>query len=48
VREANNVEITRGISEGDTVVVTGLLFARAKAPLTIRSFKIPDSLTSTQ
>ncbi|HVV03034.1 MAG TPA: efflux RND transporter periplasmic adaptor subunit [Puia sp.] len=39
VREADNVEITKGISPGDTVVVTGVLFARPKAPLRIRSVK---------
>jgi len=35
-RLANNVEITSGINEGDTIVVTGVLFARPKAPLKIR------------
>jgi membrane fusion protein (multidrug efflux system) len=39
VRKANNVEITSGISAGDTVVVTGVLFARAKNPVSIRSVK---------
>jgi len=39
VREADNVEITKGVSPGDTVVVTGVLFARPKAQLRIRSVK---------
>jgi|SRR5450432_413206 len=37
VRLANNVEITKGIREGDTVVVTGVLFARPKSTLQIRN-----------
>jgi membrane fusion protein (multidrug efflux system) len=28
LRQANNVEITKGINSGDTVVVTGVLFVR--------------------
>ena len=39
VRQSNNVEITQGLNAGDTVVVTGVLFARPKAPLHIRSVK---------
>jgi len=39
VREADNVEITKGVSPGDTVVVTGVLFARPKSPLRIRNVK---------
>lgn len=42
VREANNVEITRGISPGDTVVVTGVLFARPKSALQVRTVKTLD------
>jgi membrane fusion protein, multidrug efflux system len=37
IRLANNVEITAGIKEGDTVVITGVLFARPKAPLQVRN-----------
>jgi membrane fusion protein (multidrug efflux system) len=37
IRLANNVEITAGMQEGDTVVVTGVLFARPKSPLTVRN-----------
>jgi membrane fusion protein (multidrug efflux system) len=37
IRLSNNVEITGGIKEGDTVVVTGVLFARPKSPLQVRN-----------
>ncbi len=37
IRLSNNVEITAGIKPGDTIVVTGVLFARPKAPLQIRN-----------
>ena len=46
VREANNVEITKGINAGDTVVVTGVLFARPNALLNIRSVKTLETLTA--
>lgn len=39
IRLANNVEITAGIREGDTVVVTGVLFARPKSPLQVRNVR---------
>lgn len=39
LRMANDVEITKGVNPGDTVVVTGVLFARPKAPLHVRSIK---------
>jgi len=42
IREANNVEITSGVNTGDTVVVTGVLFARPDAPLQVRSVKTLD------
>jgi membrane fusion protein (multidrug efflux system) len=42
VREANAVEIVSGIKQGDTIVVRGVLFARPKAPLKIRSVKSLD------
>ena len=44
LRTANNVEITKGIKPGDTVVVTGVLFARPKAPLKVRSVKTLEQL----
>jgi membrane fusion protein (multidrug efflux system) len=42
LRMANNVAITSGLDPGDTVVVTGVLFARPSAPLTIRNVKTID------
>lgn len=36
IRTANNVEITQGINEGDSVVVTGVLFAKPDAILKVR------------
>ncbi len=38
-RLADNVEITSGVSAGDTVVVTGVLFARPNSPVKVRSVK---------
>jgi len=39
VRLQSNVEITSGVSEGDSVIVTGVLFAKDKKPVTVRSVK---------
>ena len=39
LRLANNVEITKGINPGDSVVVTGVLFVRAKNPVQVRNVK---------
>ena len=39
VREASSVEVVDGINVGDTIVVTGVLFARPKSVLSIRSVK---------
>ena len=36
LRQTNNVEVTKGIKAGDTVVVTGVLFVRPKNPVKIR------------
>lgn len=44
LRSASNVEITKGINAGDTIVVTGVLFARPDAPLKIRSVKTLEQL----
>ncbi len=44
VREANSVEVVQGIAAGDTVVVTGVLFARPKSVLSVRSVKELKSL----
>jgi membrane fusion protein (multidrug efflux system) len=48
VREANNIEITKGLNPGDTIVVTGVLFARPNSPVTIRSVRSLDSATISQ
>ncbi len=39
IRLSNNVEITAGIKPGDTIVVTGVLFARPKGPLQVRNIR---------
>jgi membrane fusion protein (multidrug efflux system) len=39
LRRSGNVEVTKGISPGDSVVVTGVLFVRAKNPVRVRSIK---------
>ncbi len=39
IRQSSSVEITKGINVGDSVVVTGVLFARPKSKLKIRSVK---------
>jgi membrane fusion protein (multidrug efflux system) len=44
LRQANNVEITDGVKVGDTIVVTGVLFARPNSPLKVRSVKTLDQL----
>lgn len=49
MREADNVEITDGLHAGDTVVITGVLFARPDAPVTIHNIKTADNTeTSTK
>jgi membrane fusion protein, multidrug efflux system len=47
IREANTVEITKGVNVGDSVVVTGVLFARPKSALNVRSVKKLEELTNT-
>jgi membrane fusion protein, multidrug efflux system len=44
IRENNNVEIVSGIDPGDSIVVSGVLFARPKAPLKVRSVKTLEQL----
>lgn len=46
VREANNVEITSGVHTGDTVIVTGVLFARPQSRVNIRSVKTLEQLAA--
>jgi membrane fusion protein, multidrug efflux system len=43
-RSANNVEITKGVQEGDTVVVTGVLFARPGGLVKISNVKSLEEL----
>ena len=45
VREANNVEVLSGINPGDSVVVTGVLFARPKSKVKVRSVKKLEDMT---
>lgn len=39
VRLQSNVEITKGVSPGDSVIVTGVLFAKDKKPVEVRAVK---------
>ena len=39
IRQSSSVEITKGINVGDSVIVTGVLFARPKSKVSIRSVK---------
>ncbi len=39
IRQSSSVEITNGINVGDSVVVTGVLFARPKSKVKVRSVK---------
>ncbi len=45
-RQASNVEVTKGVKEGDSIVVTGLLFTRPKSDLKIRGTKTLEQLTN--
>jgi len=45
VRLQSNVEITKGVQEGDSVVVTGVLFAKDKKPLKVRKVLNLQKLT---
>lgn len=44
LRTESNVEITKGISEGDSIIVTGVLFARPNLPVKVRSVKTLEQL----
>jgi len=39
IRESNAVEITKGVNAGDSIIVRGVLFARPKSPVKVRSVK---------
>lgn len=45
VRQASNVEVTKGVNAGDTIVVSGVLFTRPDSPVKIRSVKKLEELT---
>jgi membrane fusion protein (multidrug efflux system) len=47
IREASTVEVVQGIKAGDSVVVTGVLFARPKNPVQVRSVKTLRDVTDT-
>jgi membrane fusion protein (multidrug efflux system) len=44
LRTEGNVEITEGVKSGDTVVVTGVLFARPNLPVRVKTVKKLDQL----
>jgi membrane fusion protein (multidrug efflux system) len=48
VRESNNIEITSGLKSGDTVIVTGVLFARPKSAVKVRTVKNLDRSAPTE
>lgn len=48
IREANSVEVLSGINPGDSVIVTGVLFARPKSKVKVRSVKKQEELTTTK
>lgn len=45
IRQSSLVEITKGIAPGDTVVVSGVLFARPGRPVQVRDIKDLESIT---
>ncbi|MBC7886698.1 MAG: efflux RND transporter periplasmic adaptor subunit [Ferruginibacter sp.] len=45
IRESNTVEVTNGIDVGDSIVVTGVLFARPNGALKVRQVKKLSGLT---
>jgi len=48
IRLPGNVEITNGVAAGDSVVVTGVLFAKDKKPVKVRSVKTLSSISAQQ
>ncbi|HYJ64407.1 MAG TPA: efflux RND transporter periplasmic adaptor subunit [Parafilimonas sp.] len=48
IRLPGDVEITNGVAAGDTVVVTGVLFAKDKKPVKVRSVKTLSSISAQQ
>ncbi len=39
IRQAANVEVTKGVNAGDTIVVSGVLFTKPNAPVKVRSVR---------
>lgn len=48
LRQANNVEVTSGVNAGDSVVVTGVLFAKPDTKVEVRSIKSLSDLDKQQ
>lgn len=48
VRLQSNVEITKGVAAGDSVVVTGVLFAKDKKPVKVRNVKTLSTASEQQ
>ena len=46
IREPDDVEITQGVQPGDTVIVSGVLFARPDHPVQVRSIRTLQELDS--
>jgi membrane fusion protein (multidrug efflux system) len=46
VREANRVEVLSGVNPGDSVIVTGVLFARPKSKVKVRSVKKQEEMVT--
>lgn len=46
VRDAGFVEVTSGVTQGDSVVVTGVLFARPNSPVKVKAVKTLDQLAN--
>lgn len=45
VRKEGTVQVTSGLSGGDSVVVSGVLFARPNSPVKIRSVKTLEEVS---
>jgi membrane fusion protein (multidrug efflux system) len=45
-RQAGNVEVTKGVKEGDSIVVTGVLFAKPKSQLKVRGVKTLEQVSN--
>ncbi len=44
IRQASNIEITSGLREGDSVVVSGIMFTRANGAVKVRGVKQQDEM----